>query len=264
MPFPETKRIIYERNPLERVICQLRFAPILRIDSEIPSQFQELIRRRFPLYNERNLTRQELVRPVKQKDIPDVADFLSSPALLKSHEFITENNQYQVNLTRTFIALSTTNYERWEVFMEYFRPIIEALIEIYRPPFLTRIGLRYTDIFNRTNLNLGGVGWERLIKPNFLGLLSSSISSSIDSFESVYEINLEDNISKVKIMNSFVLHKPSMEKCYMVDSDFYTSKRINLEDTYNKLEFLHDRATRLIRYIITDELHEAMIPHEIL
>ncbi|MCH7755956.1 TIGR04255 family protein, partial [candidate division KSB1 bacterium] len=53
MPFPEVKRVIYKKNPLDRVICQLRFSPILKIDAEIPAEFQDMIRADFPNYSEK-------------------------------------------------------------------------------------------------------------------------------------------------------------------------------------------------------------------
>ncbi len=52
MPFPSANRVIFKRNPLKEVICQLRFPPILKIDSEIPANFQDLIRNEFPKYKE--------------------------------------------------------------------------------------------------------------------------------------------------------------------------------------------------------------------
>jgi hypothetical protein len=44
-PFPESERIIYAKNPLESVICQLRFPAILKISSEPPVEFQETLRK---------------------------------------------------------------------------------------------------------------------------------------------------------------------------------------------------------------------------
>jgi uncharacterized protein (TIGR04255 family) len=45
MTFPEdSPRVIYGRNPLEQVICQIRFPTILKIDTELPAAFQEQIR----------------------------------------------------------------------------------------------------------------------------------------------------------------------------------------------------------------------------
>ena len=50
MPFPESKRVFYGKTPLEEVVCQLRFPPILRIDAEPPATFQDRVRTTFPLY----------------------------------------------------------------------------------------------------------------------------------------------------------------------------------------------------------------------
>lgn len=263
MPFPEVRRVIYRNNPLIRVICQYRFTPILKIDSEIPADFQEKIRDVFPLYFERTVNRQELVSEPKSGMSPDFINLMSKSSSLKNHEFVSPDGILKVNLTRTYIALSTSKYVKWEDFYSLFSHIIKEFMGIYNPPFFTRIGLRYTDVFNRTNLGIPDLAWDKLIKPMFLGILSSPISTNIENFESVYEIALADSLSKVRIVNSFLIHQPSLEKCFMVDSDFYTPKRMNFEDSNQKLDFLHKRATRLIRWIITDELHSIMIPENI-
>ena len=49
MPFPDAKRIIFRKNPLTEVVCQLRFPPILKIDAEVPANFQEAIRTEFEI-----------------------------------------------------------------------------------------------------------------------------------------------------------------------------------------------------------------------
>jgi hypothetical protein len=46
----------------------------------------------------------------------------------------------------------------------------------------------------------------------------------------------------------------------MIDNDFHHPKRLRVDDLREKLDFLHERATRLIRWIITDKLHKAMEP----
>ena len=48
----ETKRVRYEKSPLVEVIFQLRFPTILSINAVQPVEFQELIRKEFPFYEE--------------------------------------------------------------------------------------------------------------------------------------------------------------------------------------------------------------------
>ena len=50
MLFADYQRYQYARSPLVEVICQLRFPPILSINTEEPAQFQEAVRRDFPRY----------------------------------------------------------------------------------------------------------------------------------------------------------------------------------------------------------------------
>lgn len=48
----EAKRVRYEKSPLVEVIFQLRFPTILSINARQPVEFQELIRKQFPFYEE--------------------------------------------------------------------------------------------------------------------------------------------------------------------------------------------------------------------
>jgi uncharacterized protein (TIGR04255 family) len=262
MPFPETNRVIYQNNPLEKVICQYRYAPILKIDSDIPSQFQERVRDLFPLYNERQDSMPEL--GINKPNIsPDILSLINKSSIIKNYEFLSSDQSCTINLTRTYISFSTLKYKRWEAFRGLFEKTLGAFIEVYNPPFFTRIGLRYIDIIDKSKLGIKDVDWAQLIKPEFLGLLSSQFSKNIENFESVYEINLSDGLSKARIRTAFVLHKENKEKCYMIDSDFYKAKRVGIEEAGLTLDFLHQRATRLIRWVITEDLHNAMKPEEI-
>ena len=52
MPFPKVKRFVYKTNLLDEVICQVRFPPILKIDTETPAAFQEVLRSSYPYLTE--------------------------------------------------------------------------------------------------------------------------------------------------------------------------------------------------------------------
>lgn len=263
MPFPEAKRVIYKKNPLSSVICQLRYPSILKIDSEVPSAFQDSITPEYPLYTEKTGFQQEISSGLKARFTPEIMEHLTRTSVTKDHEFCGEDGIWKINLTRTFLSISTPKYTRWEDFTKRFQSSYAALLAIYRPPFFTRIGLRYVDIFDRSKLGLQDENWTELLQKHFLGLLSTSVGDKVRSCENVYEISLLDEESIVRITTSFVKNVQSNEQCYMVDSDFYVPKRISPEKAFDRLHFLHQRATRLIQWIITPKLHNAMEPQEI-
>jgi len=263
MSFPKTERVIYNKNPLNNVICQLRYPPILRIDSEVPSHFQEAIIKTFPLYNEKIELQHEIALGLKPEASSELVKHLTKTSTNKNHEFSSEDGILKVNLTRTFVSISTSQYRQWENFIEKFQTSIKALLDIYKPPFFTRIGLRYIDIFERSKINLENCEWTELLKPHFIGLLSTEVAQDVKYCENIYEISLDDSGSMVRIATSFVQNAQTKEQCYMVDSDFYFPSRLKTDELIHKLEFLHDNSTWLIQWIITEKLHNAMEPKKI-
>jgi uncharacterized protein (TIGR04255 family) len=110
VPFPETPRVVYERNPLAQVICQLRFPTILRIASELPAEFQQEIRDTYPVFQ------QEEALPGLPPEVSQVLENL--PVRIGGPEgaylFATADGQRTVALTRDFIAVTERDYSRWE------------------------------------------------------------------------------------------------------------------------------------------------------
>src|SRR5438270_13238194 len=53
MAFPEAPRVLYGVNPLDEVLCQLRFPPILKIDADSLADFQERVRTDYPFYEKK-------------------------------------------------------------------------------------------------------------------------------------------------------------------------------------------------------------------
>src|SRR5258708_615126 len=51
-PFPDAERVIYDHNTLGEVLCQVKFPPVLRIEAELPAQFQDRIRDVFEIYKD--------------------------------------------------------------------------------------------------------------------------------------------------------------------------------------------------------------------
>jgi uncharacterized protein (TIGR04255 family) len=261
MPFPDVPRVIYKKNPLVKVICQIKFPPILKIDAEIPAQFQEKIRIDFPNYSDKQEPRFELSPELRGKlSVDNLTNILALPKR-KNHEFSSEDNNWIVNLTSTFIAFSCEKYHKWEDFITRFSNVFEIFVNLYSPSSILRIGLRYIDVIKRSALNLVDTKWSDLLRPQILGLFGSSdVEDRIDAFDCKYEVILSDGKSKVRIITGFVDHIEDNERCFMVDSDFFNEEKNKIEEVQNKLLYFNQRASRLIQWCITEKLHNAMEP----
>jgi uncharacterized protein (TIGR04255 family) len=263
MPFPPVERVKYNNTPLENVICQLRFPPILAIDSETPSEFQSLIRNEFPYYDEKIEFQQEISTALNINSPDQIVNPVTKVSSNKNHEFKSEESDWTINLTRTFISISTTNYSTWEEFLDKFKTPLLSIIKVYEPIHFTRIGLRYVDIFCRSKIGLEGHDWSDLIQPYFLGLLGSEVSSSVREYKSVSEIESEDKSSIIRITNSLIKRIDNNETCFLMDTDVFTNQKTKVEEAFPRLNYLHDRSSRLIRYSITDLLHKSLEPVKI-
>lgn len=264
MPFPEAPRVIYKKNPLDRVICQFRFPPILKIETEVPAKFQEDIRVEFPEFKEKLETALPMPKGI-HLEIPMEVLRQVVPSSTKNYEFESGDGVWRINLTRTFLALTCTKYERRSLFQEKLARPLKSLIEIYKPAYFSRVGLRYIDIIRRSVLGLDKVAWKELLQPHILGLLGTpdDVSQNIQNLEAKYEIRLEDGSSMARIVIGLVDWPERNEECFMIDTDFFNTGKIATPDVMGKLDYFHTRGSRLIQWLITERLHKAMDPEEL-
>ncbi len=256
MPFPEiAERVIYGKIPLIRVISQIRFLPILSIEADIPARFQEKIVERFPRYNEKREMSTSL--PLDMQNLLPQQMIIESP---KNHIFKSEDRNWQINLTKTFISVSTTNYVSWDVFRENFSMAFEACKEIYSPRKITRAGLRYINEINRNTLGIKDISWNDLIRPSVLGLNSEDgIGENILSSTTSYEIklaNLEHYMAKINTQWEDEQRNDSL----ILDMDISSERKVEVHDVDNILSNFNSVAGRIFRWCITEELHKNMEP----
>ena len=263
-PFPISPRVIYAANPLVEVICQLRFPAILRIDSELPVAFQERIRAQYPDLRERTDGIPELPGGVPRQ----IADLLRSSFAARKravgYDFVSPDGLWTVGLTREFLSVGTTRYERWEGFRERLAIPFHALLDIYQPSFFTRVGLRYQDLIQRTRLGLQGQEWASLLQPHIAGLLSASnLNADINATFAQTAIGFRGNLGQVTLRHGLVQAADGQETCYLFDADFFTDQRIENDDAYEKLDYFNHQSGRLFRWCIGNVLHDAMGPQPV-
>ena len=257
--FSREERCIYRYPQLGEVICQLRFPEILTISANVPAQFQELIREEYPRFSQR----QEAAAP-KLTGTPGHFNLQNQPTTV-NYQFVSADGTWRVNLTSKFISLSCANYTCWEDFAQKLDKPLAAFIQVYKPAYFERIGLRYLNFISRGELGLQGTPFSELIAPCYLGPLAEEdiqeaaiTRSSLDS-----EFAIRGGCrAKVHAGPGLIKKNGQQDKevKFILDQDLFMPGQIPLKLSAGALQTLHGQAWSLFRGAITDTLHDAMEP----
>ena len=265
MPFPEAPRVIYRNNPLVQVICQIRFPPILRIDTETPVEFQECVRKQFPGYE---LTYDKGVNALPQslsKNLPSEMRELLSVDSSRRHQFHTKGRTWTVSLTRDFVALETNQYRQWDDFRKLLQLVINTSFKIYEPAYLTRIGLRYKNVIDRKMLGLEDVEWRDLFAEFVLGQFAREETSNLvleHHGKTLVKLNEDGDLVRMEYGQVINDAGDPSNKLYLLDHDFYTNKETasDEQDIISRLNTYNALNGRLFRWGVSNRLHAAMGP----
>ncbi len=264
MPFPDSPRVIYNKNPLTEVICQLTFPAILRIDKESPSEYQEKLREDYPFFVEQQGANLKLNFPKEFAEV--IGNALPIRSGRAIYQFLSSDKKWKITLTRESFAISTVSYKSWEEFKQHFEKPLSVFIEEYKPAFFSRIGLRYVDIINKSKLNLRDVSWSELLKPSIAGELSdSNIAERITHCVNQLTISLDDE-GGVILLNHGLFDDNSNESekfAYLIDSDFSTEQKTEVQNAIERLDYFNKYSGRLFRWCITEKLHDALEPQSL-
>jgi len=267
MALPVTDREMYRRSPLAEVALQLRFPPILRIDAESPSQFQDGIRAVYPLY--RRGTPTSHIPPEVPAQLRNLIQGMGAGPGAIHHMFESEDRKWSVTLSRENIVLKTTAYTRWEEFSRRANVLREKLVELYQPTSYTRIGLRYVDIIRRSILQLSDVKWSDLLRPQIAGeLASEEFGENITSMNGQLHCKLNEDNCFLTLKTGIALADSGTagsekEKCFLIDSDFHTHRPTELNNVTNVLDNFNRISGNLFRWAILHRLRQALEPQHL-
>lgn len=255
-PFPPTERVIYDRNPLEAVICQLRVPTNLRIDVEPPAAFQRAIRTEYPGFKQTT----NVVVPGLPAELNALLATVPSGS---AYDFVSEDGNWTVGLTREFLALSTRAYQRWEEFKERLADPLAAYLTEYDPPFFARTGLRYQNVIQPSVLGLDGADWADLVQAHVAGeLVNRDLARRTKQATRELVFDLGDG-NRVQLRHGIARRNEGAEDCYLIDADFFTEERKTRDDAIRALDEFHQHAGRLFRWCITDRVHESLGPQPV-
>jgi uncharacterized protein (TIGR04255 family) len=259
MPFPESDRIVFEKNPIAQVIAQIRFEPILKISTELPAAFQDRIRAEYPLYR-------RPTPPGIPVEIAQLVEQFGAGVESPPHSFLTKDSRRGVALSKDRLTIQTKDYSEWGPFKAKIEEARDALESVYQPPFYTRIGLRYVDVIDRQTVGLPDEPWSSLISDKVLGLLGAdSIRDDITEIGSIAAIKVDGlpaGSGLVRLRHGFRAKQPGeaeqTNRYYVVDADFSTSDQSIPDHVSSILDRFNHVAGNLFRWAITPALRGAL------
>lgn len=252
---------MYKTNTLEEVLCQLKFPPILRIESELPTAFQDEISAEYPGFQEGPVSPQVNLPPALANILAGQLMGLGS----REFQFISPDGAWKVVLNREFIALSATRYRKWEEFSARLEKALSVLKLQYKlPVFLTRIGLRYRNLIRRSDFGGQKDPWSKLLAPHILGELSdANVASKVTLAARQIVISLDDRGGQVRVNHGLVVPPQGGEICYSIDIDLFTEMRTEADNGVDILKAFNRQAGKLFRWCITEYLHNALKPSDV-
>lgn len=243
-------RVRYLRSTLREVIYQVRFPKILKLTEGVPAAFQEMIMGDYPNYNmQKNETLVEVNGQAQQK----VSE--------NNHSFISQSGKTKINLTSTFIAISTLDYDRWEKLREEIKTVLDKFYSCYNIPGIQRIGLRYRNIITRSKLGLDNKRWSELLDVKMLGPLENN-EGGTTRYEAVYEIKNSENCFTSRHFK-LVKEHPGNELSFLLDCDYYYAGFFPKESVLGLSDELHVLSQQFIQNSHKDTLLAAMQPQEL-
>jgi len=240
--FPSQPEVRLKKPPLSEVICQVRFPPILRIGSESPVNFQDVIRKRFPgLEVERQVLVHLGISPSVDNPIAENAP--------KVYRFKSADEKSSVALASDFFALSTNSYSHWRNFVDDFHFVEQAVRKEFQPSLATRVGLRFIN--RLTQKNTGCKTFSELLDL-LRGELTCLIRSEAwrDPSELLTQIVLPDQ--SAKLILRFGFGREQDEPFFLLDFDYFEDFHNEFTDIAQRIEHYHDQIYQAFRWCIKD------------
>jgi uncharacterized protein (TIGR04255 family) len=259
MPFPESPRIVFERNPLAQVICQLRFPTILKVAAQEPAEFQESIRQEYPSYRKDQGPGTAIPEELNKL----LSSFgMSAPQLSVAHTFQSADERKVTGLTPDFVAVTDNHYQDWNEFSADIDRAKAAVERVYQPSYYTRVGLRYVNVIDREKLGVSDVPWPQLIQPQLLGMLGTT-----EIGDEVMQIKTDTLIEIPEVDDAYLRLKHGLEtkderELYRFDADFFVAERRGPADVQPILGRFNVITGNFFRWAITAALRQALRPVE--
>lgn len=239
--------------PLVRVIAQVRFSPILRVqDQDFIAPFQEAIRMTYPMLRwERTyslIVGQQGAAAGNQQGVWRFTD-------------AKDVWQWRVSLAPDFVALETTEYTSRREFIDRIKFVLGAVETHLNPGVVQRIGLRYIDRVTGDALN----EIKDLVRPEMLGIVNTPLGRDVHMAISETLFNVPaDKDRKLMARWGWLPANTAVdpnaieaigEKSWILDIDMFQTgnQKFDAMQLTGELEDFAKRLYAVFRWSVTDE-----------
>jgi uncharacterized protein (TIGR04255 family) len=228
LPIRPHERFI--RNPLAAVIAQLRFDPILKIAVGVPD-FQDEIRARFPLYEERDVQVVEVALPGTEG---------VRTRRVKEHRFRARNEPTTVVLGDQSVSLEYLAHQHRDVLFSDVALVVAALTSRFPDVSPTRLGLRYVNVIDRDRVEKESgrpTTWADLLEASFLRMPAGL--ADLDSTRFAVEIASEMPVGAMTLRYGLLpAHEDRL--VFRLDVDRYRQETFAVTDVENTVRAFAD------------------------
>ena len=244
------EKVIFEKSPLNEVVCQLRFHQILKIAGTPPAEFQDQVRDTFPVFGEE--------RGI-QFGVAGTQPVITTPEPV--WQLKTPDELWAVSLNSSFVALKTFAYQDFDDFLKLALPVIAAFEAVYAPPFYVRVGLRYVNRWVLPKPPNGRVEWERYLNSHLAGMFSDTALEGAIA-EARHDVVLNADRGQIGWRYSRDVGESEGEPAeqFTLDFDHYAAGQVKCSDVESLLTSFNDNAFRLFRWCLTEDGYKTLEP----
>jgi len=240
----------YARNFLTKVIARVDYQPILILDKEQPSAFQELVREEYPRF--------ETMRNVKVNITHKSDSSISVEKLPVVWKLSDKEEVNVVNLSSRYFALEMSRYIRFSDFSQRLTRVYDHFISKYKPGIITRIGLRY---INEIKLTGNPFEWENLLNENLYSVLNAFPEKRSYIARSMNQLNF--TMEDCKIIFTFGIFNSEFpntiaQKEFILDYDCISEDEHEPHDVLGIIKQFNDNVWEFYEKSIGEGLREKM------
>ena len=250
---PTYDPVVFASPPLEEVVCQLQFAPILRITTAAPAEFQDQLRDQYPLLGQEHGVQLAVFggRAIAPTSTATVWLFQSA------------DERWAVSLSAAFVALKTSAYKDFDDFSRRLQPVIDSFRKIYAPRSFTRVGLRYVNRWVVPRTGGQPVPWGDLLNPVLSGLYADPVLSH-GLAEDHHQLVLQGEYGQIGCRYArevgVVEEDKTTAERFTLDFDHFAAGETACDGVPDLLAHFNETTYRLFRWCLSEKAYDSMGP----